>query len=578
MRMSKCSLWVPACDALSDDELPAPVGALAGLIPLVRCGIRLLGGAVRGELAVDVSADDFGLGPARARADRAIALAGRVRDFVVAAPTPCTAHLAWHLASKCVAHALSYDARLVPFGDLRVLARPVSDALGDVVDTILSVEVDMAARRRMALAGALGGCGLRQEALGAYADAALYAVCNTKVDKVHILAAALGRSVTWCCGADEADLARAGLLEHGVAVDNAGGVCLLADAAKMYVATPWHGDQPVDEVGRLAVELSLAPGPQPGAVEMAPPRVPRCYASRIFKHLDAVVAAQLWHAADGPHREVMLASGGRGAGALWLAMPDCASDLFGTSHFSMATLLRLNAFRPPRAAVCQLASRVVGAEECEGGRQCGRALGAHGAHALRCKLGPARMRPHRQLAAVLARELRDVGAEVDMERVVPELAQQVVAAAAAAAGPTRPGGDVDVEGLEGALGCPGRGDGAAAVASAPEPLGSPPWTAVSFGGRLGRAARRGPPGRVPHLAVERVARVVARWTPCGAQLMLRTRTWIWSWRSPAASHRSGWTFPSAAHMRSATRVRIGSPEPLLTARQKKENASGTARS
>ena len=146
------------------------------------------------------------------------------------------------------------------------MARPVSDTLHDVVDAILSVEVDMVARRRMALAGALGGCGLRQEALGAYADAALYAACNTKVDKAHILAAALGRPAAWCCGAGGADLARAGLLEHGVAVDNAGGVCLAADAAKMYVATPWHGDQPVDEVGRLAVEPSpilLAPSLAP---------------------------------------------------------------------------------------------------------------------------------------------------------------------------------------------------------------------------------------------------------------------------------------------------------------------------
>ena len=48
---------------------------------------------------------------------------------------------------------------------------------------------------------------------------------------------------------------------------------------------------------------------------------------------------------------------------------------------------------------------------------------------LLCKLGPARMRPHRQLAAVLARELRDVGAEVDLERVVPELTRRMVVGA-----------------------------------------------------------------------------------------------------------------------------------------------------
>ena len=477
LRMTKCSVWVPACDELSDEELPAPVKELAGLIPLVRRGIRLLGGAVRGEMAVEVGPDDFGLGPARARADRAVALAGRIRDMVVAAPTPNAVNLAWHLASKCVAHALSYDARLVPSGDLRVLARPVSDALHDLVDAILSVEVEAPARRRLALTGAYGGCGMRQEALGAYADASLYAAYYTKVDRVHILSAALGRPVPSCRGGDEAELARAGLLESGVMVDDTGGVRLAADAAAMYVASPWHGDQPADEVGRLTAEPAQAPGPQAQAVEMAPPRVARRYASRIFRHLDAVAAAQLWHAADGPHREVMLASGGRGAGALWLAMPDRASDLFGASHFRMATLLRLNAFRPPRAAACQLAGRGDHEGGDAEGRQCGRMMGARGAHALLCKLGPARMRPHRQLAAVLARELRDVGAEVDLERVVPELAQRVVSGAPAVPAPAgADGGGAVASGAHGAQGCPDAGRGAApGGSSGPGGAQGSPW-------------------------------------------------------------------------------------------------------
>ena len=42
-------------------------------------------------------------------------------------------------------------------------------------------------------------------------------------------------------------------------------------------------------------------------------------------------------------------------------------------------------------------------------------------HALLCKRVPARSRPHRALAGVLARELRDCGAELDLERVVPDL-------------------------------------------------------------------------------------------------------------------------------------------------------------
>ena len=54
---------------------------------------------------------------------------------------------------------------------------------------------------------------------------------------------------------------------------------------------------------------------------------------------------------------------------------------------------------------------------------CGHALDARMVHPQLCKQGPARMRPHRALAAALARELRRCGAEVDLERTVIELAQ-----------------------------------------------------------------------------------------------------------------------------------------------------------
>ena len=38
-----------------------------------------------------------------------------------------------------------------------------------------------------------------------------------------------------------------------------------------------------------------------------------------------------------------------------------------------------------------------------------------------CKLGPARLRPHKAVVSALAMQLRKTGAEVDLERVVPEL-------------------------------------------------------------------------------------------------------------------------------------------------------------
>jgi len=173
--------------------------------------------------------------------------------------------------------------------------------------------------------------------------------------------------------------------------------------------------------------LRLDAGPAPpvhAAPDMVPARLPRRYASRIYKHLDAVRAAAAWHRADEVEREASLAAGGRGAGALWMQLPDRPSDLLGTAHFRVATLLRIGALKPPRTATCQLEARGTRQRGEEGGGAapvCGRAMGRWCEHALLCKCGPARLRPHRALAGVLARELRDCGAEVDLERVVPDL-------------------------------------------------------------------------------------------------------------------------------------------------------------
>ena len=65
-----------------------------------------------------------------------------------------------------------------------------------------------------------------------------------------------------------------------------------------------------------------------------------------------------------------------------------------------------------------------GTNRPDAGRICGHHLGPRAARALVCKSGPARMRPHRMLANILAREMRAVGAEVDLERVIPELADR----------------------------------------------------------------------------------------------------------------------------------------------------------
>ncbi|CAK0877910.1 unnamed protein product, partial [Prorocentrum cordatum] len=166
---------------------------------------------------------------------------------------------------------------------------------------------------------------------------------------------------------------------------------------------------------RLVPEATLPSGPLGGL----PARAPRRFASRIFRHLEALEATRLWGSLGAERREGLLSSGGPGAGALWLQMPAQPADYFptaATAPFRAATLRRLGALSSPPGATCRIKRRGGDCEDI-----CGQQLDRTLRHPQLCKQGPARMRPHRALAATLARLLRECRAEVDIERTVTEL-------------------------------------------------------------------------------------------------------------------------------------------------------------
>ena len=75
LRATKCAVWTPSWDAEEvDDELPQDVRGLLERYPRHRGGLKLLGSTAHGDLAVDLRDGGVGLGPARARADRASGL------------------------------------------------------------------------------------------------------------------------------------------------------------------------------------------------------------------------------------------------------------------------------------------------------------------------------------------------------------------------------------------------------------------------------------------------------------------------------------------------------------------------
>ena len=113
---------------------------------------------------------------AQVRAENALAFAACNHQFAVAMPTTTSLHLAWFMTPKSVAHALSYDARLVPSTALGVVAEPVGCVVEDLAHFLVSGGALLAeAAVQMQLLGAFGGMGLRREGEGVMAYAALWA-------------------------------------------------------------------------------------------------------------------------------------------------------------------------------------------------------------------------------------------------------------------------------------------------------------------------------------------------------------------------------------------------------------------
>ena len=328
-------------------------------------------------------------------------------------------HLAWFMVSKLVAHALSYDARLVPSTASSDVAEPVGRRVEDLAHFLVHGGVlSKAATQQLRLPGAFGGMGLRAEAEGLMADASFWAAWVSMKRRVPQLALLIGLPVTACAGEADASAAKVRLEGAGVVVDEPGGVKFTWTARDVNGAGPWHADISSDELGalRLQVEQTSLAVSQ-GAL---PAQLPRRCASRIYRHLEALDATRVWQSGGRDQQESLLSAGGPGAGAVWLQMPARSADFFPNGCFRATSLRRLGSLSAPRGATCHIP--VAGTSSTSQPEVCGHQLDAKLMHPQLCKRGPARMRPHRALAPALAKELRKCGTEIDKERAVAELA------------------------------------------------------------------------------------------------------------------------------------------------------------
>eukprot|EP00973_Karenia_brevis_P085157 11819358-Karenia_brevis.AAC.1 len=108
-----------------------------------------------------------------------------------------------------------------------------------------------------------------------------------------------------------------------------------------------------------------------------------------MRGMHALSATDLYQQLNSEHeREVMLSAGGKMVGKLWSELPRGTAQFIDNDHFRMCFQIRLGTVEVPAGTTCQLTK--AGGEE-----GCLHAVTAPCEHPHVCKVGPARLRPHR---------------------------------------------------------------------------------------------------------------------------------------------------------------------------------------
>ena len=134
--------------------------------------------------------------------------------------------------------------------------------------------------------------------------------------RVPLLTAAIGMGPLQCTGTAEATQARQRLGAAGVSVDTLGAVSFTSAAAAEYEGGPWLKDTPATQLGSLALQQQTPPSQEDALPGGLLSRLPKRFASRIFRHLEALTATRVWRAHPQHRRESMLSSRGPGAGVI----------------------------------------------------------------------------------------------------------------------------------------------------------------------------------------------------------------------------------------------------------------------
>ena len=410
LRAGKCKTWLPALDNV--ESLPHHAEELCKLAERSIGGLTLLGGAADSGLAQGVADSQILCSKAKSRADAAITFVHRICDFATSAVCSKTFHMAWTLLSKSAIHALDYDAKLIDAERLQCVAQPLYDAIDEAVSVIFGTKLCKDNLEQLRLPGCLAGCGFRRLALSPHADAAYWAMWSENSSRVTELCAKLGRPVQHLVDSFHAQRAQANLMSAGINCSEHANLSFTQDACQLYVSTPWNEDTPAEQVMKdHEADAGARFWQAEGIGNMR--RVK--YLSRMLKGLDALQAARLWSDSGDYKRAALLSAGGPGAGTIW-QLPARGNEMFENAHFRAGMAIRLCAVNIESGMHCHY-QRTSDDVHCA----CEKHVDKRGLHAELCGIGPVRQRTHKALARTLGFCLKRAGANVDYERVAPQL-------------------------------------------------------------------------------------------------------------------------------------------------------------
>ena len=243
------------------------------------------------------------------------------------------------------------------------------------------------------------------DGVGLAADEAFWSTWATTTKVAPGIAREAGLGKVPAADEQAAAAARARLAEAGVEVDADGRVAFSQTQRDLYAASPSNQDLPV-----TGNSLMIGPTAEDNE-ELAVTGLPRKFASRIHRHVEALAAAALWNNAGDETRRIMLSAGGKGSGADWIAVPTTWHEWWNESEFVAATRFFEDAGGHPLPPCEQVYRGTVWTP-----------------HAWYCHPLPSlSVRPstsegtHTAMKRMLAGELRRLHFETDVERVVPEL-------------------------------------------------------------------------------------------------------------------------------------------------------------